>query len=165
MKQEQKLILLISIAAIATYFLFFKKEDKKEMEPNKEFTPQDAEDALLTMAGKYGKERAQLLERILRHETAHFKSGQYKRGGSAGMEDGKWFELPKGSYTTYKMKDNLLGYVATFIKWNSVLSFLEYLNKYIDRYNGNFARWNSLNPTNQAEYRNRVNAVKNRTIV
>lgn len=165
MKQEQKLILLISIAAIATYFLFFKKEDKKEMDTNKEFTPQDAEDALLTMAGKYGKERAQLLERILRHETAHFKSGQYKRGGSAGMEDGKWFELPKGSYTTYKMKDNLLGYVATFIKWNSVLSFLEYLNKYIDRYNGNYARWNSLNPTNQAEYRNRVNAVKNRTIV
>jgi hypothetical protein len=164
MKQEQRLVLLVSIAIIATYFLFFKNNEM-EIEDKKEFTPEDAESALLTMAGKYNKERAQLLERILRHETNHFRSGQYKKGGSAGMEDGKWFELPKGSYTTYKMKDNLKGYMATFIKWNSVLSFLEYLNKYIDRYNGNYARWNSLDPTQQAEYRNRVNAVRNRTIV
>lgn len=164
MKQDEKLILLISIAAIATYFLFFKK-DKKEMETNKEFTPQDAEDALLTMAGKYGKERAQLLERIMRWETDHYRSGQYKRGGSAGMEDGKWFDLPKGTYSTYKMKDNLLGYMATFIKWNSVLSFLEYLNKYIDRYNGNFARWNTTNKEAQEQYRKKINSVRNRTIV
>jgi hypothetical protein len=165
MKQEQRLVLLVSIAIIATYFLFFKKDKNQVMDEKKEFTPEDAESALLTMAGKYNKERAQLLERILRHETNHFKSGQYKKGGSAGMEDGKWFDLPKGSYTTYKMRDNLQGYIATFIKWNSVLSFLEYLNKYIDRYNGNYARWNSLDATRQAEYRNRVNAVKNRTIV
>ena len=81
------------------------------------------------------------------------------------MEDGKWFNLPAGSYSTYQMRDNLTGYLATFIKWNSVLSFLEYLNDYIDRYNGNWARLNSTNESKQAEYRKRVNAVKNRTIV
>lgn len=164
MKQDKSLIIYVSIAIIAAYFLFFKKGNKKDMKEGN-FTPEDAENALLTMAGKYGKERAQLLEKILRHETAHFKSGQYKRGGSAGMEDGKWFNLPAGSYSTYQMRDNLTGYLATFIKWNSVLSFLEYLNDYIDRYNGNWARWNSTNESKQAEYRKRVNAVKNRTIV
>ena len=164
MKQEQRLILLVSIAIIATYFLFFKKDKKEVMDEKKEFTPEDAENALLIMAGKYNKERAQLLERILRHETAHFKSGQYKKGGSAGMEAGKWLDLPK-NLSTYQMRDNLTGYMATFIKWGSVLQFLEYLNKYIDRYNGNWARWNSTNADRQNEYKKRVLSVTNRTIV
>ena len=164
MRQNEKILFgIVIVGIVLTYFGFFKRSKKDMKQGN--FTPEDAENALLTMAGKYGKERAQLLEKILRHETAHFKSGQYKRGGSAGMEDGKWFNLPAGSYSTYQMKDNLTGYMATFIKWNSVLSFLEYLNDYIDRYNGNWARWNSTNESKQAEYRKRVNAVKNRTIV
>jgi hypothetical protein len=116
------------------------------------------------MAGKYGKERAQLLEKIMRWETAHFKSGQYKKGGSAGMEAGRWYNLPDG-LSTYQMKDNLTGYMATFIKWTSVIQFLEYLNKYIDRYNGNFARWNTTDPQRQADYRAKVLSVRNRTIV
>lgn len=163
MKQEQRLILLVSIAIVATYFLFFKNNEM-EIEDKKEFTPEDAENALLTMAGKYNKQRAQILEKILRHETAHFKSGQYKKGGSAGMEAGKWQDLPK-NLSTYQMRDNLKGYMATFIKWGSVLQFLEYLNKYIDRYNGNWARWNSTNEDRQNEYRKRVLSVTNKTIV
>lgn len=164
MKNNEKILLSIVIVGIVlTYFGFFRK-GKKDMKQG-DFTPEDAENALLTIAGKYGKERAQVIERMLRHETAHFKSGQYKRGGSAGMEAGKWFNLPESSYTTFEMRDNLTGKIATFIKWNSVLAFLEYLNEYIDRYNGNWARWNSTNEAKQTEYRKRVNAVKNRTIV
>ena len=163
MKQEQRLILLVAASIAAVYYLYFRKPKKDKME-QKDFTPLDAENALLTMAGKYGKERAQLLEKIMRWETGHFKSGQYKKGGSAGMEDGKWFELPKG-LKTYQMQDNLLGYMATFIKWGSVLQFLEYLNKYIDRYNGNFARWNTTNPAKQEDYRKKILSVRNRTIV
>jgi hypothetical protein len=167
MKKESGLILIIGASIIAVYYLFFKKNgsNKKMEEEKKEFTPQDAENALLVMAGKYGKERAQLLEKIMRWETGHFKSGQYKKGGSAGMEDGKWFNLPKASYTTYKMYDNIDKGLKTFIKWNSVLSFLEYLNDYINRYDGNFARWNTTNQQKQVEYKAKVLSVKNRTIV
>jgi hypothetical protein len=163
MKQEQRLILLVVASIAAVYYLYFRKPKKDKME-QKEFTPSDAENALLTMAGKYGKERAQLLEKIMRWETAHFKSGQYKKGGSAGMETGRWYNLPDG-LSTYQMKDNLTGYMATFIKWTSVIQFLEYLNKYIDRYNGNFARWNTTDPQRQADYRAKVLSVRNRTIV
>ena len=60
MKQDKSLIIYVSIAIIAAYFLFFKKGSKKDMKEGN-FTPEDAENALLTMAGKYGKERAQLL--------------------------------------------------------------------------------------------------------
>lgn len=163
MKSEQRLIILVGVSIAVAYYLFFKKPTKKDME-QKEFTPQDAENALKIMAQKYGKERAQLLEKIMRWETAHFKSGQYRKGGSAGMEAGKWYNLPEG-LPTYQMRDNLTGLIATFIKWGSVLQFLEYLNGYINRYDGNFARWNTLNPEKQAEYRKKVLSVKNRTIV
>ncbi|MES2616923.1 MAG: hypothetical protein V4613_03605 [Bacteroidota bacterium] len=132
------------------------------------FASQHAIDALRQIEVTKGKDRAKLLEKMLRLETAHFTSGQYKHTGSAGMEDGKWPNLPQGSYSTIKMNDNHLTGAAklrTFIKWNSVYSFLLYLSDYIDRHSGNFARWNSTNETKQASYRKEVNSIKNKTII
>jgi hypothetical protein len=162
MKKNIGLYSIIGISLIAAYYLFFKKTGSKM---NKEFTPSDASNALLKIRSSVGKERAQLLEKILRLETAHFASKQYKVGGSAGMEDGKWYNLPQGSYTTYQMRDNLTGEMRPFIKWNSVFDFLEYLNNYIDRYNGNYARWNTTNESGQIAYRQKVNSIRNRTVV
>lgn len=162
MKKDLGIYSLIGISIVAAYYLFFKKTSASM---NKQFTPQDANEALLKIREIVGKERAQILERILRWETAHFTSKQYKLGGSAGMEDGKWYNLPADSYTTFQMRDNLTGEMRNFIKWNSVFDFLQYLNNYIDRWNGNWARWNTTNETGQISYRQKVNSVRNRTIV
>jgi len=134
------------------------------------FTEKNAQDALLNFAKK-DKIRAQLLERMMRLETAHFKSKQYLLTGSAGMEDGKWNlkkYLPNG-YTTVTMNDNHPAErgqtIVHFIVWDKVENFLNFLNDYINRNNGNFARWNSLNLERQEKYRLTVNSIKNRFIV
>lgn len=130
---------------------------------NKIFTEADATNALLKISKVVSKDRAKLLERILRHETGHFTSNQYKQTGSAGMEEGKWSNLPP--HKTLPFKDNHDGHIGNFIVWNSVYDFLVYLNDYIDRYNGNFARWNTTDTSAQKIYASKVNSVKNRTIV
>jgi len=131
------------------------------------FTINDATEALLKLAQVKGKERAQLIERILRWETNHFKSKQYKLTGSAGMEDGKWQNLPE-KYSTIQMLDNHPHLVSnpmrTFIKWNSVYDFCIYLSDYIDRHNGNYGRWNSTNVEKQKVYEKCVSSVKNRIV-
>lgn len=162
MKKDIGLYSIIGISLIAAYYLFFKKTGSKM---NKEFTPADANNALLKIRESVGKERAQLLEKILRWETGHFTSKQYKVGGSAGMEDGKWYNLPKTSYTTYQMRDNKTGEMRPFIKWNSVFDFLEYLNDYIDRWDGDWPRWNTTNESGKITYRQKVNSIRNRTVV
>lgn len=134
------------------------------------FTDKNAQDALLNFAKK-DKARAQLLERMLRLETAHFKSKQYQLTGSAGMEDGKWnlkTYFPNG-YKTVTMNDNHPAErgqtVVKFIVWDNVGNFLQFLSDYIDRNNGNFARWNSLNLDRQLKYKAEVNSVKNRFVI
>jgi hypothetical protein len=161
----------IGILLFVVYLILTKSKGKmngtgaslKDRNMKKSFTETDATNGLLKISKEVGKERAQLLERILRLETAHFTSSQYKQTGSAGMEEGKWKNLP--SYTTIPFKDNQDGHIGKFIVWGSVYDFLNYLNDYIDRYNGNFARWNTTDQEKQNEYISKVNSIKNRTIV
>jgi hypothetical protein len=131
------------------------------------FTEEQAKNAILAIKDLKGRERAKLIEQILRLETAHFKSKQYKLSGSAGMEDGKWSNLNPATYTTFKMNDNHLTgdkKERTFIKWNNVLDFVLYLSDYIDRHDGNYARWNSTNTARQLLYRAKVNSVRARFV-
>ena len=131
------------------------------------FTEADAKEAILRLSKIKGIERARLIERMLRLETRHFKSLQYKKSGSAGMEEGSWKNLPKNSYTTFQMKDNHLTgekQMRTFIKWNSVYDFCVYLSDYIDRHNGDYARWNAISEERQAVYEKHLKGIKNRFI-
>ena len=135
------------------------------------FTESDAQEALQRIAKEKGKDRAVLLEKMLRHETSHFTSKQYLATGSAGMEDGAWGKVvrpyfPNG-YRTVFFKDNHPEARGTskplpFIVWNSVYNFCRFLSDYIDRYGGNYARWNSTSTARQATYRQLVNAVRSR---
>lgn len=135
------------------------------------FIENDAKEALLAFA-KIDKEKAKLLEKIMRLETAHFKSKQYQLTGSAGMESGAWGKylgkyFPNG-YQVITMADNqpkLRGkkYVQ-FIKWDNVFDFLTFLSDYIDRKKGDYACWNSLNESRKAIYRDHINSIKNRII-
>jgi hypothetical protein len=131
------------------------------------FTSKDAEISLLEVKKLKGIEKAQLIEKILRLETNHFRSKQYAISGSAGMEMGAWKGIDESKFSTFQMKDNHLTgekQMRTFIKWNSVLDFCLYLSDYIDRYNGNYARWNSMNLERQEAYRVKVNSIKARIV-
>lgn len=164
MKDETAVLVFFAIGAALGFLLFGKERKVKKVEAKKIFTPQDAEAALLRVEREYGKETAQLLERILRLETAHFKSKQFQLTGSAGMEAGKWAGLP-ASVETITLVDNQTKQPRPFIVWDSVYSFLEYLIAYARRHGDNWARWNTTNPEGQTAYKKKVNAIKNRTIV
>lgn len=129
----------------------------------KNYTEDDAKNAILAVQNMYGTEMARTVEKMLRLETGHFKSQQYKKTGSAGMEEGKWANLPY-PMDSIAMDDVLKPGMERFIVWQSVTDFALYLAEYIQRYNGNYARWNSLNPLVQMEYRKKVESVKPRFV-
>jgi hypothetical protein len=127
------------------------------------FTKEDAINGLKRLA-KSHPHNVKICEKIFRLETAHFTSEQYKNCGSAGMEVGKWANLPvyKGVYTT---RENGTGIYKSFIIWLDVYQFLVYLSDYIDRHNGNYARWYSTNVFKQIYYRTILAKIKNRIVM
>lgn len=130
------------------------------------FTINDARVAVLRIAQVKGKTRAALIERMFRLETAHFESRQYALTGSAGMERGKWSRAGMPSNISYiKMRDNHTQKLVDFIVWPNVYDFCLYLSNYIDRYNGNWARWNSTKAAAQHDYRIKVKNIRNRWIL
>lgn len=147
------IIVIVLVVAIPKMFDDFKQ--------SKMFTENDAQRAVANVKAVYGAEMAKRVEQIMRLETAHFNSAQYKQTGSAGMEFGKWLNIPKNATSGVKeFRDNITGQVRKFIVWKSVNDFALYLASYIVRNGGNYARWNSLQPAQQEKYRNEVNAVK-----
>lgn len=156
---------IIIIVAFSLVITFFKEDIVDQVVGN--FTEADGEKAILAIKAKYGVEMARTVEKIMRLETAHFKSGQYKKTGSAGMEVGKWKDLPKEliSTQTVKMEDaDKSDGIDEFIVWKSPTSFAIYLAEYIKRYNGNWARWNTTNAEKQRKYAAIVNSIKTKFV-
>lgn len=141
--------------------LYYKRTKKDSLDSKNMFTTDDALNALKQLEKVKGKFIAQIVERMYRLETNHFKSSQYKITGTAGMEQGKWSNVP--SLDTIKLKDPVLGY-RDYLIWNPN-DFVFYLADYIERHSGNWARWNSTIASKQDEYRKRVNSVKNKFII
>ena len=96
--------------------------------------------ALKVIAETYGVDKAEMVERLMRWETAHFKSGQWERGNTSGMEiaTGKynypfgWSTLDEWAsgagidpdeFGTYSMIENNTGKTKTFIKFPSAYLF------------------------------------------
>ncbi|MBP2615256.1 hypothetical protein [Chryseobacterium jejuense] len=147
------------------------KEQKIE-HLDKEFDIEDAKEALKYIHDNFGRERAIVIEKMYRLETSHFTSLQYKETGTPGMEahgespyygwDSKFWEsnpeyIPMGltgikegkgiGYNKQDTKNN-----KQFIIFPSVKAGMLYLNAYIDRYNGNYARWYSTSEVGQKKY-------------
>lgn len=127
------------------------------------FTQIDAKNALQKLQ-KTHKHNAKIIEKICRLETGHFTSEQYKKTGSAGMEVGKWLNLPQnmGVYTT---KENETSLYKSFLIWQNPYEFMVYLSDYIDRNNGNYARWYSTNAIKQLYYKAKLKGIKNRFVL
>lgn len=133
-----------------------------------EYHLKEVTEALKTIEKLKGKERAQLIERMARCETAHFTSQQWKLSKSFGMEFGKWSGIDATKFKTFKMNDNHLEgekKQRTFIAWDKCLDFCLYLSDYIDRYKGDYARWNSITEARKMIYRTNVSKVRNRIII
>ncbi|OCG26591.1 hypothetical protein A9G45_10890 [Gilliamella sp. HK2] len=146
------------------------------------YTLENAELALRAIYAKYGKDMAIIIERMYRSETAHFKSLQYKKTGTGGMESfgsppyygwDKEFFLLNPNYTpigtTYLFENvglskqggnvQIKDRPKEFIIFPSVLAAMEYLVFYINKYNGNYARWHSTNSVVQETYKNILNKI------
>lgn len=153
---KKQIILLIIIVSVVLLLSRLVKNKHNGM-----FTEQDAKDAILFLAKYKDVERAKLFERLLRLETAHFTTQQYKNTGSAGMEDGAWYNLPPHEVKTFH--DPIKGN-RPFIVWHSVTDFAKYWSDYVDRHFGDWAQWNSKDPLAKKVYTDRVNAVSNHFI-
>lgn len=124
----------------------------------KNYNEKDAVEGLAAVRSKYGVQMASIIEKMYRLETNHFKSEQYKRTGTGGMEAGKWQELPALGYKikdlpTIAMHDaNTADGEDLFIVFPSVKDAMFYKAEYILRYDGNYARWYSLDSGAQQNY-------------
>lgn len=159
------------------------KPAELEQKKNKLFDEDDARNALKVIYDKYGKEIAIIVERMYRAETRHFSSEQYKYGGTPGMEvhgsapyygwDSSLFiESPTGTWSAYENK-GLSGSGGNaqeknkkkvFVCVSSVLVGMTYVAEYIQKYNGNYARWFSKDEDKQAVYRNELSKIKVRIV-
>ncbi len=160
----KQIIVIIIVLASLTFFLSKLGDDKERKKKSKKmFTPKDAEIAIKEVAKRYGQKVAQDVERIMRLETGHFKSVQYQKTGSAGMEVGKWSKIPKDlieNYTVTMSDADKSDGDDEFIVWKSVTAFAAYLAEYIQRHKGNWARWNAIDPVKQEAYRKHVSTIR-----
>jgi hypothetical protein len=152
------------------YIILFSKKSKSEIPmetKNHMFNEQDGKDAVLAVKNKYGVDMARIVEKMLRWETGHFKSGQYKKAGSAGMEVGKWSNINPDELEPYTIKmhdaDKTDG-IDEFIVWKHPKYAALYLAAYIQRHKGNWARWNTTNEAKQAVYRAKVDTIKSKFV-
>ncbi|KJM55903.1 hypothetical protein B5M10_15970 [Pluralibacter gergoviae] len=149
------------------------------------FTVQDGKDALRKIYDKYGKDMSATVERIFRIETKHFTSGQYQHCGAPGMEvhgappaygwsSGFFSQHPEYQPTGVWSKKEGKGLSGQggnaqvtdkpkqFVVFDSVESSMEYIVYYINKHDGNYARWYSTQDSAQKLYREECGKIKPR---
>jgi len=128
---------------------------------------------------KYGKEYAQTLERAMRHETAHFTSGQWLATGTAGMEanprDNEKYPFGWGSLDKFakahglgpddffvkRFNDAHTGVPTNYIGFKQTGHFVMFMAWFLATVRkGNIYAWNSLDATKQARYKSLVDQVQ-----
>jgi hypothetical protein len=154
--------------AIGVLYYIYRKRQNMAQEQN--YTEDEFVKALPKVLAKFGRDIARRVEQIYRVETAHFKSLQFRKTGSPGMEAHGvppyygWhvpFFVANPSYTplgTFTMPENNTGISKTFIVMPSVEAAMMFLADYIKRHN-NAARWYSTNPASQERYIATLNSV------
>lgn len=186
MKKEY--IIALAIVLLVLYFSNSEKINEKanEVMDNVKGTPQgndqeQVKNALKVIKDTYGVEKAQNMERLIRWETNHFKSGQWKKGNTSGMEIAKGkFVYPYGwkslkefadeamikpsEFSTYDMVENGTGLTKTFIKFPSPYLFVMFLAYVMKKRDWNFGSWYSTQPEKQATYFSKIQGVKPRFV-
>ncbi|MFC5474140.1 LysM peptidoglycan-binding domain-containing protein [Paraherbaspirillum soli] len=159
------------------------KNNVKPEESTHDFNENDAREALRYIYDKYGKDTAEVVERMYRVETAHFKSKQYQKCGTPGMEShgappyygwsGSYFnEAPIGLWAAFEGAGlsgaggnaQITDKKKQFVMVSSVKVGMEYIAKYMAAYNGNYARWFSTDESKQELYKKTLNDVVPRIV-
>lgn len=151
------------------------------------FTESDAKEALKIIYDKHGKDMAVIVEKMYRDETRHFQSGQFKACGTGGMEafgsapyygwDKNFFEAnpefkPTGIWSAFENKGmsgqggnkQVTDRKKEFVVFPSVLAGMEFKVFYINKYNGNWARWHSTDTSVQAVYKKHIESIRSRFV-
>lgn len=151
-----------------------------ERSTNNDDDMQDVIDGLRDVQNNYGRAYAENIERLLRWETAHFKSGQWRRGNTAGMEATRagfpfgWSSLlewatianvPRSSFSTFEMRENGTNKIKTFIRFANRRDFINFLAWFIqNKRGGNFGYWYSLDNAAAARYAQSLRGVVPRIV-
>jgi hypothetical protein len=163
--------MILTALGIATLLFIKKKRKKKFMNP----TQSDIKKAFQFVVEKYGVERAQQVEKLIRWETNHFKSNGFKLTNGAGMEaTTKKFPFGWGSLRPYwnlqpdtkpiglKRMVDIGNRTVDFLVFPTFFAFVRTLCKHLENKNWNFGAWYSLNPTDQQNYLASINTIKPR---
>lgn len=172
-----KLQIGLIIAAVFGVVIFgFSKRKKMTGVKLNNFGQDDAKRAIKAVKKKYGEDVAILVEKLMRLETSHFRSDQYKKTGSGGMEIGGknktypygwkqpvnfWESNPQykpiGIYTR---PENQTGIKKSFIVFPTVTAAALTLADILRQRNYNLGSWFSTNPTLQQSYNNAVKNIR-----
>mgnify|MGYP002677259011 FL=1 len=146
------------------------------------FTVQDGKDALRKIYDNYGKDMSVIVERMFRIETTHFTSGQYRHCGAPGMEvhgtppaygwssdffaqhpeyqpTGIWSKKEGKGLSGQGGNTQVTDKPKQFVVFDSVESSMEYIVYYINKHDGNYARWYSTQDSAQKLYRKECGAI------
>ena len=149
------------------------------------FTAEDGKAALRIIYDKYGKDMSEIIERLYRDETAHFRSKQYAATGTGGMEsfgdapyygwDASFFDAnpeykPMGLWSAFENKGlsgqggnaQVTDRKKQFVVMPSVIAGMEYKVFYINKHDGNWARWHSTDATIQETYKTHIDEIRPR---
>lgn len=139
---------------------------------------------LLKVKEVYGLAHAKRLEQLFRNETSHFKSGNFLKTLSAGMEVGAkviypygwsslvdfWENNPQYKPTgTYSQAENTSALaqkrgVRTFIKFGSVEASMMTVAHLIKLRGGRFGSWFSTKADQQLKYEHELDNIKVRIV-
>lgn len=136
--------------------------------------------ALKKVADTYGKEYAKDIERVMRLETGHFKSSQFKNGYSGGMVASSntfpygWKSLQNFAYengylpsefSTYTIFVEREGKNYTYVKFPSIQASILFTAWFIKNVRNGVAKyWNSLDEAEANRYREQLNLIKPRIV-
>jgi len=123
----------------------------------------------------YGRDYAETIEQMMRKETRHFDSLQWKEGNTAGMEARTtsfpfgWsslvdfatvYNLPPSSFGTYEMRENNTGIIKRFIRFPNERAFTNFLAWFIKNVrDGRPGKWYSLNEQSARRYESELNTI------
>ncbi len=181
-------LLLIGLVAIALIYIVNKRLLKVKFDSmgNRIINESEIKTAFQKVSLQYGAEYARKVEQLFRKETAHFKSGQFLKTLSPGMEIAGgtnstktvfpfgWSSLqrfvssnPKyaGNYYVSKMNENGTGFAKTFIGFPSMEASAMFVAWFIKNVRNNrFGYWYSMNESSALSYESNMKLITPRYV-
>ena len=182
MKKKQNIGMYIGAAALL--FLILRARKSSAATPNSNFSNMPNTDeatikiALKRIFDEFGRAKTEKLEQLFRKETAHFKSGQFKGGGSPGMEPSPntnrtfpygWTSLKNFAdaytipydlfYITGPYTEGGTGKQKFFVGFPDVYTSMLFVMYVIGRRGWNFGKWRAFDETISNNYNASLNTI------